>query len=613
MRDSVTTTMRLAVRTGFILFIFSLLESNNELRAQSILAKVGSTSITEEEFQLRFELTPSLGRNRKSQLETEKLEFLYSLVAEKLLALEAQDRRLDLDSTFRHAFAEIKKLIVRDELYRQEISNKVTVKPQEIQQGIKHALDQRLVEFLYFTRREDAEFVRSKVRKASEIERVQIDSSIECLKDTATVIWGEASPAIEDAAYRLKPGDVSPVIHEGPGFYILWVKGSMQNAQYASLQPSALQERVTQVIRLRKERKRLDEFVPATLRNDTAFAGSAILRRISIEMTKATDNYRPGQVVTFDALLLKKVKDSLKASLGETAVVSGKVAWSVESILDRLLSAKFEFVSGDTLKTFLKLNGHVRIWAQQELLAQEGLRRGLEQSYGVQKKLSMWYQAFLAGSMKDYIKRRINVSQAEVWQALQVQDGSSEVPRVQIRELWTSSLDSMKAPIIEVGHGVSFEKVAERYSIDSFSRKSGGVTPAFPVNERSPLGEIAWQMQAGERFGPIPLEGKFIYFELVKKDFPVARDTVLAARFEKTKREFLQAKFRSTVNSVLAQAGVDRGFSVFEDRVKQLKVTPFPMVTFRILGFGGRMFEVPLLEKQLDWLDTEPPRTKVVP
>ncbi|MBF8248746.1 MAG: hypothetical protein HW374_1546, partial [Bacteroidetes bacterium] len=39
----------------------------------------------------------------------------------------------------------------------------------------------------------------------------------------------------------------------------------------------------------------------------------------------------------------------------------------------------------------------------------------------------------------------------------------------------------------------------------------------------------------------------------------------------------------------------------------------FPMVTFRILGFGGRMFEVPLLEKQLEWLDTEPPRTKVVP
>lgn len=613
MRDAVITTTRLVLRTGFILFAFSLLESNSELCAQSILARVGNSSITEEEFLLRFELTPSLGRNRKSQLETEKLEFLYSLVAEKLLALEAQDRRLDLDSTFRHAFAEIKKLIVRDELYRQEISNKVTVKPQEIQLGSKHALDQRLVEFLYFTRREDAEFVRSKVRKAAEIKRMQIDSSIDCLKDTATVIWGEASLAIEDAAYRLKPGDVSPIIHNGPGFYILWIKGSKQNAQYAALQPSALQEKVTQVIRLRKERKRLDEFVPAALRNDTAFAGSVILRRISIEMTKAAANYRSRQDVTFDVPILRMVKDSLKALLRETALVSGNVAWSVESILDRLLSVKFEFVSGDTLKTFSKLNGQLRIWAQQELLAQEGLRRGLEQSYGVQKKLSIWYQAFLAGSMKDYIKRHINVSQAEIWRALQVQDGSTDVPRVQIRELWTGSLDSMKAAVTEVGHGVSFEKVTERYSIDSSSRNSGGVTPAFPVSERPPLGEIAWQMKAGERFGPIPLEGKYIYFELVKKDFPATADSVLAGRFEKTKREFLQAKFRSTVNSVLAQAGVDRGFSVFEDRVKQLKVTPFPMVTFRILGFGGRMFEVPLLEKQLEWLDTEPPRTKVVP
>jgi hypothetical protein len=36
-------------------------------------------------------------------------------------------------------------------------------------------------------------------------------------------------------------------------------------------------------------------------------------------------------------------------------------------------------------------------------------------------------------------------------------------------------------------------------------------------------------------------------------------------------------------------------------------------MTFRILGFGGRMFEVPFVERQVDWLTAEVPQTTIVP
>jgi len=44
-----------------------------------------------------------------------------------------------------------------------------------------------------------------------------------------------------------------------------------------------------------------------------------------------------------------------------------------------------------------------------------------------------------------------------------------------------------------------------------------------------------------------------------------------------------------------------------------LKVSPVPMMTFRLLGFGGRMFEVPFVEPELDWLNVDSPGGDVLP
>ena len=44
-----------------------------------------------------------------------------------------------------------------------------------------------------------------------------------------------------------------------------------------------------------------------------------------------------------------------------------------------------------------------------------------------------------------------------------------------------------------------------------------------------------------------------------------------------------------------------------------VKVSGIPMVTFRLLGFGGRMFEVPFVRKQIDWLDVGKKPGSVIP
>lgn len=62
------------------------------------VATIGTQAISAADFLERFELMPWPKKDVKSRIEYTKLEFLYSLIAEKLLALEATNQNIGTDS-----------------------------------------------------------------------------------------------------------------------------------------------------------------------------------------------------------------------------------------------------------------------------------------------------------------------------------------------------------------------------------------------------------------------------------------------------------------------------------------------------------------------------------
>ena len=111
---------------GYIIIILSLLfpvfaiaQSESE-----VLAKIGSDKITVEEFQNRFDFMPHLNYS-DSNIDSIKKEFLYSLIAEKLWALEADELQLDTVETIRLSLQSLKDLFVKDELFKQEVQSKI--------------------------------------------------------------------------------------------------------------------------------------------------------------------------------------------------------------------------------------------------------------------------------------------------------------------------------------------------------------------------------------------------------------------------------------------------------------------------------------------------------
>jgi hypothetical protein len=579
----------------------------------TVVARAGGVFISEREFQERFELTPGLYRHRKPQLEQEKLTFLYSLIAEKLLAQEALARGLDTAAVFRAGMADLVKLFARDELYRREVRQKVFVSGPEVKEGMLRARQQLLVNYMYFPDETGAGFVRSHLRTGKNFDRHVLDASLQALRDTATVLWGDADTTIESAAYRLGADDVSPVIHAGEGWYILRLRRVERNALYADLSLQTLRERVEIRLRIRKERVREEEFMEEVLRNRISYSPPALYRAVGEAVAAVFRRHYAPPSVALTPAMASEVLDRLPGKEADTLIIAGTTSWTVAEAVSRLAALGFT-VNGDSVRgVAARLFSVFRDWSRQELMAQEAAARRLDRSPEVQQQLAPWRDHYLAGMTERRIHDVTRVSDAEVYAYLRSTDASLPVPEVQLRVLRTLTARDMQEAFHFLEQGGTFVDAVRRYSIDT-TAATGGVTPWLAITERPPLGAIAARLDSGQFYGPLRDSTGFLYIQLLRKrNGRRDGDTSFTGRFGRASRDLLDMKSRRAVTLFTAQSAARLGYDIYMDRLKMLKVTPLPMLAYRFLGFGGRMFEVPFVSPKVEWLDAEPPREHILP
>ncbi len=592
-----------------LLHMHSLAQTDGS--SESVIARAGDTFVWEREFVERFELTPGSHRRRYGNLEAEKLTTLYSLVAEKLLAQEALVLQLDRTEVFENAMLGLTKLLARDELYHLEVTQKVSVSAEDMKRAVGQARAELLVSFLFFEREEDALFVRNQMTTGADFERLKIDSSMNVVRDTATVIWGDADEVIESAAYSLKEGEISMPLRAGEGYYLLRLDRVQPSSFYTSLPSPVLRERVESRLRARKETARAEEFIREMMVGKVAYSPSQRFQAFSEKITTVYAESRQGDMTRMTPTMADELRALCVGTLRDTLIIAGEKIWTVADAITDLAKKGFA-VSGDVRKRMaMRLYESFREWTEQEILAQEALRRGLEGLPVVQQRLQPWRDAYLSALMKVKLFRGINVSDAEVYAYMNSLDPNRVVPQVQVRELKTGSMEEMGEAYGELEEGASFEEVVEKYSIDPLGRARGGLTDFFSIAERAPVGEIAWELEVGERFGPLRDSSAIYLFEVAAKESSVVETDT--ARFSQARMELIDMTRKRKLNLYLAQIGAQRGFVVYTDRLARLRVSTIPMLAYRFLGFGGRMFAVPFVEREIEWLNVEPPQEKIVP
>ncbi len=116
-----------------LLFLSTILFAQKD---ESVVAQVGSFKITANEFKLRYELSPYIPSDKNINPDSLKYDFLYSLIAEKLLANEAELLGIAKTEKFQFFFKPLEDIFVRDALFKKEVDDKIILTADDINSGI---------------------------------------------------------------------------------------------------------------------------------------------------------------------------------------------------------------------------------------------------------------------------------------------------------------------------------------------------------------------------------------------------------------------------------------------------------------------------------------------
>jgi len=558
-------------------------------------------------------MTPGPNRHRKSTVESSKIEFLFSLIAEKLWALEALDRKLDTTEVMKFTTKSFEKMFVRDVLFQKEIKDKISITNVEIFDGlIKNNLT-LYVKFLFSEDEQEINFLYKLLNEGVAFDSILAESpEKEEQPEPIEVKFGQMAKNVEDSLFNLSLGQFTSPILTPDGWYIFMLENKSESLLPSETDRDDIEKKVRDIIEARKLIDRQKQFYVEFFKDKKVDVNpmlfESLAQKISniFEYKKKNFELKENNLINLDVYDLLKMEeefgpDSLK-------MVFINIDDNNISLEDYLRSLIFDGYNSTDYKINLiraSLDNITRRFVEYELLYREGLKRNYNQLPEVQKEVKTWRENYLFQMLKDQFQDSAEVTDQEVYELYKKQNQQETYPMlVNIIEILTDSLETVDKIYNELDAGADFKTLAQKYNKREWTKKNNGEYGIFPVTQHGEIGRIASSMEVKDIYGPLKLDEGYSIFKLIAKE---DEKIVPPQPFEKVKNQYKQdllyQKLWKKITEFTYALSVKYGISMDLDLLESIKVTTVPSFAMRFLGFGGKMTAVPLIAPNVDWAE----------
>ena len=594
-----------------------------QLNEKKVVAKVGSEEITEDVFLERYELSPQANAGMIGAEESLKQEVLYSIIAEKLWALEAAREGLSNSELIKSTYKTIEKMYVRDALYRKEILDKVKLTNEYLTEAFKRNSKILKLNYLFSTSEEEINNLYSLLDEGASFDSLLSARPENALqKEPYIVQYGQMDKNVEDSLYNLKAGNFTEPFKAPNGWYIFKLISTEEKIIENEKQAEAEQKSVLKIARQTIIDSLYNEYyskffkdVEAKTNGELLFdLSDKVLKILEKKSEKETDS--SGQKIYLGSEDLYKIKTELgPEKLKKQFVVLDKQPLTLDEFIQELAFEKFsvDTVYADLIRT--KLNLFVKRFIEHELFAREGYKRGYQNLPEVQRDLSMWKSYYLSDALRTKVADEIQVSDEEIRNYInEHNNGDKPTIEVKIVELLTNDLDVIKNVLEELDKGGDFKQLAMKYTIRQETKNNDGELGFFPINQYGEIGRIAATLEIGQLYGPLQVPEGYSLFQLVDKK---EEKNLTGIDFEKDRARIKNIIKSKKFSDETIQKTVDLankyGVSVNEELMKSIKVLNTTTIVYRNFGFGGRLLAVPMTMPNYLWIKLWQEQQKINP
>ncbi|MHB9012845.1 MAG: peptidylprolyl isomerase [Ignavibacteriaceae bacterium] len=601
----------------FIIFFLLIISSSYKMFSQdqgdSVVAKAGNISITAKEFLDRYEMTPLFRKQITRMTPSLKLEFLYSLIAEKLWANQAEQMGFDTTSVMKFVTKQYEDMFVRDAVFRKDIKDKVKVTDKDILQGFMRSQTTLEVNYLVSNNKKEI-FNLYKLLKDGIPFDTLLATRPEKIEQTEPkqIVYGQMAQSIEDTLYGMKVGSYTSPIFSPDGWYIFKMTNKIHSSENTATGQNNSVESVKKTVEAIKERKLYQEYFYNFFKDKKVEANAILLRSLAEKLSAIFSKRKFELRISHKDPVFMDVTDvqKLEQEFGPDSLAMPCIEFktnpmTLDTFIRKLIFQGFSSYKTDYRSIGELINTVTRSMIEHALFAREGFKEKLNLLPSVQRDLKMWRENYLTQLLQNKFIDSSKISDSTVYDYYKKFNKNEYYPEeVNIVEVFNKDPDIIDEVLKEARDGVNMHNLAMKYTQREWTKKQNGEFGFFPITKFGKIGEIASTMKVGDIYGPLKLNDGYSVFELIGKR-PSKVDTALP--FEKSKEELshylAMKKEHKAITDYTVYLAKKFGVSIDMPLLESIKVTEVNAFGYRLLGFGGRIPAVPLMAPNVDWVD----------
>ena len=400
-----------------------------------VIAKISNDEITEQEFIARYELTPQVNAGILGMEEALKKEVLYSLIAEELWALEADELGLGKSGMIKYTYKVYEEMYVRDALYRQEILSKVNLSDDYLAEAFRRNSQILQVNYLFSSTKDEIDLLYNQLSATDSFDSLLAFRPENVLQtEPYYVSYGQMDKPVEDILYSLEIGQYTKPVEAPDGWYIFKLLKIGQNILMNPEQADAEQKKVLKIARTTITDSIVQNFYESFFSGITAETNNSIFHQFAEEVIESLSDRKQNENIPDGKEIVLKPDDlyRIENKLGDETLNDLFIELEDKPVTLKEFIQYFAFESFtvDTIDNNIimgKLNLQVKRFIEHKLLSREGYRRGLQYSPEVQQKIKMWRSYYLSNALRNEILENIKVTDDEALNYYQRKNEENEL------------------------------------------------------------------------------------------------------------------------------------------------------------------------------------------
>lgn len=572
---------------------------------------VGGKIISTDEFIQRYELNPKPGMKPKDKNLGVRLEFLQSLIAEKLWAREAESLGLDSTEAMLIAVESFENMFLRDALYKKEIREKISITDKELFASLKKYRTKFYVNYLITWDDEEVAALHNLLKRG-----VPFDTILSARPENeeqpgpVEIVYGQMPDEIEDSLFSMEPGMFTGPLESPDGLYIFFIRNKVLQTSQTMTPEDELKD-AEKILRARKEQKRFRDYLTGFMKGKQVTISAPFLKYFSIKLHDAMMQKQIEEKITdwekleVSARDVNRFLNSIPADSQQMNFIQvDDRVYSLRKyfLLEAFNGLNFEDIRAEEL--FRNFHRRIRKFIEYDQLAVEAGKLGLLNLPEVQTDIAMWRDNYLFQSLRSQFYDSVTVTEQEAIDYYKRYNKEIHYPaQVNILEILSDNQETIAYCLDLINSGADFRAVADSFTIRKSTQGKGGEFGWFPVIMYGELGRIAADLQVGDIYGPIKTPDGYSLIKLIgkKEDYIEYPKKSYEQLKHEIKANIGYGRLKSKIDNYTAALAVKYGISMDPDVLGGLDLTEINSIGMRYLGFGGSVTGVPIIAPNFDW------------